>query len=248
MPAVLYEKEGDGSVAVVTLNRPEVLNAYNVEMRDALFESLEAVRDDPDVRVMVLQGNGRAFCSGGDIREFGTAPSPVGAREVRWRRDVWGTLWRLRKLTVAAVHGVAVGGGFEMALLCDQCIAASDARFALPEVGLGMIPGVGGTQTAPRLVGLGWGMELVVAARWLDAKAAQQLGMVNKIVPPHRLRSEALRCARRLARLPANLVAALKHAVQDGVDCSLSEGLALEKRCLGVGRHPVRTRNESERE
>jgi enoyl-CoA hydratase/carnithine racemase len=241
VPVVLYEKDGDGSVAVVTLNRPEVLNAYDVTMRDGLYECLEAVRDDPDVRVMVLQGNGRAFCTGGDIHEFGSAPSPVGAREVRWRRDVWGTLWRLPKITLAAVHGVAVGGGFEMALLCDQCIAATDARFALPEVGLGMIPGVAGTQTAPRLVGLGRGVDVVVAARWLDARTARRWGIAAKVVPPQRLRSEALRYARRLARLPSAAVAALKRAVNDGLDHSLVQGLDLEKRCERTLRDACRT-------
>jgi len=241
VPVVLYEKDGDGSVAIVTLNRPEVLNAYDVTMRDGLYECLEAVRDDPDVRVMVLQGNGRAFCTGGDIHEFGSAPSPVGAREVRWRRDVWGTLWRLPKITLAAVHGVAVGGGFEMALLCDQCIAATDARFALPEVGLGMIPGVAGTQTAPRLVGLGRGVDVVVAARWLDARTARRWGIAAKVVPPQRLRSEALRYARRLARLPSAAVAALKRAVNDGLDHSLVQGLDLEKRCERTLRDACRT-------
>src|SRR5262245_28533221 len=118
-PAVLYDKHD--SIAIVSLNRPEVLNAYNVAMRDALFETLQAVRDDSDVRVMILRGNGPAFCTGGDVREFGSAPSPVMARETRWRRDVWGLLRALPKPTIAAVHGYAVGGGFEMALLCDFC-------------------------------------------------------------------------------------------------------------------------------
>jgi len=229
--AVLYEKDEGGSVAIVTLNRPEVLNAYDVRMRDALFECLEAVRDDPDVRVMVLRGKGRAFCTGGDIREFGTAPSPVGAREVRWRRDVWGTLWELPKISIAAVHGLAVGGGFEMALLCDQCIAASDARFAVPEVGLGMIPGVAGTQTAPRLLGLGPALDLILGARWLDAKRARCLGIVTRVVAPRRLRHEALRQARRLARLSPQLVSALKRAVNGGLDRTLEQALELERKC-----------------
>jgi len=237
VPAVLYEKDRCGSVAVVTLNRPEVLNAYNVAMRDALYECLLAVRDDPDVRVMVLRGNGRAFSTGGDISEFGTAPSPVEAREVRWRRDVWGTLWSLPKISIAAVQGFAAGGGFEMALLCDQCIASSDARFGLPEVGLGMIPGVAGTQTAPRLFGLGRGLDVVMGARWLDARAARDIGFVTRVVAPHRLYSEALRYARRVARLPHPLVSALKHAVNDGLDRSLEQGLALEKQVGGQLRH-----------
>src|SRR5437879_1644616 len=139
--------ERDGEIARITLNRPHVLNAYNMEMRDDLHTALSAVRDDASLRVILLAGNGRAFCSGGDIREFGSAPSPVIAREVRWRRDVWGLLRSLRQPTIAAVHGHAAGSGCEMALLCDFRIAASDTRLSLPETGLGMIPGVVGTSS-----------------------------------------------------------------------------------------------------
>src|SRR5207302_393568 len=141
---IRYEKRG--SVAIVTLDRPEVLNAYDVAMRDDLYAALGAADVDPEVRALVLRGSGPAFSTGGDVREFGSAPSPFVARAVRWQRDVWGRLLGLRAATIAAVHGWAVGGGMEMALLCDLCVAAADARFALPETGLGMIPGVGGTQ------------------------------------------------------------------------------------------------------
>jgi enoyl-CoA hydratase/carnithine racemase len=223
---VLFEK--DGAVALVTLNRPDVLNAYNVAMRDALFEALQAVRDDPDVRVMILQGNGRAFCSGGDVAEFGTAPSPIVARETRWRRDVWGLLRSLPKLVVAAVHGSAVGSGFEMVLLCDVCIATPDARFALPETSLGMIPGVGGTQTAPRHLGIGRAVDMVLTGRPLDAQAAQRFGIVSEIVTTTRLRAAALKRARQLAAVPPILAVALKRSVNEGLDLSIEDGLALE--------------------
>ena len=233
-PAVLYEKAGP--VAVVSLNRPEVLNAYNVAMRDALFEALQSVRDDPDVRAMVLRGNGPAFSTGGDVTEFGTAPSPVAARDVRWRRDVWGLLRTLPKPAIAAVHGYTVGGGFEMALLCDLCLAAADARFCYPETGLAMLPGVAGTQTTPRLLGLGRGLDLVLTGRWLSASDAMELGIVARIVEPTGLRGAAIDLARRLCELPPALVAYTKRAVNDGLDCSLAEGLTLEKR-LGELNH-----------
>ena len=231
--AVLYELIDDGTVALITLNRPARLNAYDVAMRDALYEALTAVRDDAHVRVVIVRGNGRAFCTGGDIAEFGTAPSPTRAREVRWLRDVWGTLWNLPAVTIAAVHGFAVGGGFEMALLCDACIAASDARFSLPETGLGMIPGVGGTQTLPRLVGLSRAQDLVLTGGWLDARAAQRLGLVAEVVPPRRLLSAALAAARRVAAYDSQLVRRMKRAVKDGLDQPLQDGMALERR-LGV--------------
>jgi enoyl-CoA hydratase/carnithine racemase len=229
-PAVLYEKDASGRVAVVTLNRPHVLNAYDTEMRDGLHEALSAVRDDPEVRVMILRGAGRAFSTGGDVNEFGTAPSPCGAREIRWRRDVWGVLWGLPKLTLAAVHGLAVGGGFEMAMLCDRSIAATGTRFSLPETGLGMIPGVAGTQTLARLLGAGRAMDLVLSGRWLTAREAMRLGLVARTVPERRLLPAVLAEARRFARLDPPLVVRLKRAIHEGADRSLAEGLALERR------------------
>jgi enoyl-CoA hydratase/carnithine racemase len=225
--------ERDGAVASVVLNRPEVLNAYNTEMRDELYAAFSMLREDETVRAMVLSGAGRAFCSGGDIREFGTAPSPVAAREVRWRRDVWGCLRSLPQLTVAAVHGHATGSGMEMALLCDFRIAASDAAFSLPETGLGMIPGVVGTQTAPRAIGLGRALDLVLTGRRIDARRAQRIGMVGQVVAPSRLRAETDRLARRLAKIDGRLASALKLLVWRGLDLSLEAALAKERAVAG---------------
>jgi len=225
---VLYDK--DGSVAIVSLNRPHVLNAYDVAMRDALYETLGAVRDDPEVGAMILRGNGPAFCTGGDVREFGSAPSPVMARDVRWRRDVWQLLRSLPQVTVAAVQGYAVGGGFEMALLCDLCIAAEDARFAYPETGLAMIPGVAGTQTTPRALGLGRALDLILTGRWLSAAEAYRLGIVARVVRRKTLHATAVDLARRVCAVPASLVARAKRAVHDGLELSLADGLALEGR------------------
>jgi enoyl-CoA hydratase/carnithine racemase len=226
--SVLYDK--DGPVAIVSLNRPHVLNAYNVAMRDALYETLGAVRDDPEVGAMLLRGNGPAFCTGGDVREFGSAPSPVMAREARWRRDVWHLLRSLPQPTIAAVHGYAVGGGFEMALLCDLCIVADDARFAYPETGLGMIPGVAGTQTTARAFGLGRALDLILTGRWLSAAEAYRLGLATRVVPRNTLHATAIDLARRVSALPASLVARVKRAVRDGLDLSLPDSLALEGR------------------
>ena len=136
------------------MNRPRVMNAYNVLMRDELFVTLEAVRDDPDVRVAVISGAGeRAFCAGADLTEFGTAPSQAVARQVRWERDIWGLFLALGKPLVAAMRGYVIGSGVEIACLCDIRIAADDAQFAMPEVALGMIPAAGGTQTLRRVDG-----------------------------------------------------------------------------------------------
>ncbi len=240
--AVLFELLDDGQIAVVTLNRPERRNAYDTAMRDAFEGILTAVRDDPGVRAMILHGNGPAFSTGGDVAEFGSAPSPLRAREVRWLRDVWGTLWTLPAVTIAAVHGYAVGGGFEMALLCDQCIAAADARFALPETGLGMIPGVGGTQTLARLAGTGRALHHALSGAWLDAKAACELGLVARVVAQKRLFPAALAAARRAARLDPGLVRRCRRAVREGADLPLAAGLALERRLAAAGApYPVRS-------
>ena len=240
MRAVLYNVAG--TVATISLNRPEVLNAYNVEMRDDLFEALNAARDDPAVRAVVLQGNGRAFCSGGDVREFGSAPSPVRARDVRFQRDVWGTLKALPMPTIASVHGCAVGSGFEMAMLCDFCVATDDAYFALPETGMAMIPGVAGTQTAARLTGLGRALDLVLTGRRLSASEAARLGLVQRVVPPNALRDAVAAFVNRLAVIEPDLVARTKRAVNEGLDLPLADALAFEARL--AGREPFDRRME----
>jgi enoyl-CoA hydratase len=219
-----------GPVAVVTLDRPKSLNAYNVAMRDDLFAVLGAIDEDPDVRVLVLRGAGRAFSSGGDLQEFGSAPSPVVARAVRFQRDVWGRLLSVRAATLAAVHGHAVGGGMEMMLLCDLCIAASDARFALPETALGMIPGVAGTQTLPRAVGLARALDLTLTGRTIDARAAFRMGLVHRVVAPSRLVATAMTLARRLARIEPGLVHVMRRCIRAAHDMPLADGLALERR------------------
>lgn len=227
---ILFER--DGAVARVTLDRPEVLNAYNMAMRDDLFTAFSAARDDPTLRVLVLRGAGRAFCSGGDIREFGTAPSPVVAREVRWRRDVWGLLRSLPQITLAAIHGHAAGSGMEMALLCDLRIAASDALFSLPETGLGMIPGVVGTQTAPRTIGTGRALAMVLAGQTFGAREALGIGLVGRVTATRRLEAAVAKLARRIAAIDGELLAAVKELVSRGGDLPIEAALARERLVL----------------
>jgi enoyl-CoA hydratase/carnithine racemase len=225
---VLFELR-DG-IAWVTLNRPEQLNAYNVAMRDDLYAALTAIHDDPGIRAMVLTGAGRAFSTGGDLTEFGTAPSPIVARWVRFRRDVWGWMRRLPIPSIAAIHGLTVGGGLEMALLCDLTVAADDTRICLPETGLGMIPGVAGTQTASRRIGVGRALDLCLTGRWIDAKEALLVGLVAEVVPGSKLSRTAHALALALGALPRELIAMAKVAVWDGLDLPLDQGLKLEQR------------------
>ncbi len=226
--AVLYEKRN--GIAWVTLNRPDKYNAYNVEMRDAMYETLSAIHEDPEVKAMVLRGAGAAFSTGGDVSEFGQAPSPIAARWIRFRRDVWGRLKSLPIPTVAAVHGFTVGGGMEMALLCDIAIAADDARFCLPETGLGMVPGVAGTQTAPRRMKFGWALDMCITGRWIDAPTALFVGLVAKVVPRKALDRVAYSCAEKMSRMPRAATAIAKLAVWEGLDGTMAQGLELESR------------------
>ncbi len=226
---VLYSKSG--AVAHILLNRPEVLNAYNVQMRDELFLTLEAVRDDPDVRVAVISGAGeRAFCAGADLTEFGSAPSQVIARQVRWERDIWGLFLSLRKPLIAAMRGYVIGSGVEIACLSDIRIAADDAQFAMPEVALGMIPAAGGTQTLRRVVGASKALEMVLTNRRIGAEEARRIGLVHSIVPADALTQEAEEIAQRLATLNPNALALTKRAVLEGMDMPLAAALELERR------------------
>ncbi len=225
---LLFEKDDHG-IAWLTLNRPAVLNAVNLPMRDALWSALLAVRDDPEVRVAVLRGaGGRAFSSGADVSEFGTAPSYVEARRARQERDVWGLMLALTKLLVAAIHGFAYGAGCEMALCCDLRIASDDARFALPEVTLGYMPSAGGTQLLPRTIGAGIAREMILGGEPIDAATALRCGLVNRVVPPVRLEPETTAIARRLAAQPERALRAAKEAMRRGADLPLDDGLRLE--------------------
>lgn len=222
--------ERDERIVRLTLDRPEVLNAYDRAMRDAIFAALEWLHAAPDVSVLVVRGNGRAFSTGGDLAEFGTAPSPVRARDVRRQRDVWRLWSTLPCVSIAAVHGHAVGGGLEMALLCDLIVCAHDARFALPETGLGLVPGVGGTQTLPRAIGAGRAAAMLLAGDVVDGRAAARVGLAQWSVPARRLHATADAFAHRVALLDPALVRAAKACVQRGSDLTLAQGLGLERR------------------
>ena len=222
--------ERDERVVTLTFDRPDVLNAYDRAMRDAVFGALEWLHAEPEVSVLVVRGNGRAFSTGGDLSEFGTAPSPVRAREIRRQRDVWRLWSTLPCVSIAAVHGHAVGGGLEMALLCDLIVCAHDARFALPETGLGLVPGVGGTQTLPRAIGAGRAAEVLLAGAARDGRTAARIGLAQRSVPATRLRATADRLARRVAALDPALVRAATACVQRGSDLPLADGLGLERR------------------
>ncbi|HJX13684.1 MAG TPA: enoyl-CoA hydratase-related protein, partial [Dehalococcoidales bacterium] len=186
-------------------------------------------RDDPEIEVVILKGAGeKAFCAGADLTEFLTAPSPVIARQARWERDVWGLFLSLEQPLIAALHGYVLGSGIEMALCCDIRLASDDARFGLPEPGLGIIPAAGGSQTLSRTVGRAAALEMLMSGRWLTAEEARRLKLVNRIVPRADLLPEADSIAEKIKSYPQTAVRYAKQAVVRGLDLPLAAGLELE--------------------
>jgi enoyl-CoA hydratase len=225
---IIYEKIN--GVAYITLNRPRALNAYNIRMRDELYEVLGAVRDDIEIKVIILKGAGeKAFCAGADLTEFLTAPPPVFARRARFGRDVWGRFLSIDKPFIAAMHGYVLGSGIEMALCCDIRLASEDARFGLPEPGLGIIPAAGGSQTLPRTVGRAAALDMLMSGRWLTADEAWKIKLVNRVVSRDNLLTEAEKLAERIKSHDSRAVRYAKQAVVRGLDLTLDEGLKLEE-------------------
>jgi enoyl-CoA hydratase/carnithine racemase len=225
---VLYE-DRDG-IAWLTLNRPKVLNALNLQMRDDLWSILDAIELDSDARVVVFRGAGASFSAGADITEFGTAPSYTEARRARLDRDVWGRMLHFEKPLIAAIHGYALGAGCELSLLCDFRIASADARLGLPEARLAYIPTAGGSQTLPRTIGRGRGLDMALSAEPIDAQRALEYGLVHSVVPAAELMPAADALARRLLAQPASALRLAKRALVEGGELPLASALQLERR------------------
>jgi enoyl-CoA hydratase/carnithine racemase len=223
---VLYEVAG--GVATLTLNRPQAHNALDLRMRDDLWALLDVVEADDDVLVVLLRGAGPSFCSGADLNDFGTSGSYVEARRGRQERDLWGRLAYFEKPLVASLHGYALGAGLEMSLLSDFRIASEDAMLGLPEVGLGYLPSAGGTQSLPRLIGPGRGLDMILTGDPISATRALEYGIIRRVVPQEALATEALALAQRLANLSPRAVRLTKRAVLRGLDLNPEQGLQLE--------------------
>jgi enoyl-CoA hydratase len=224
---ILLEQQ-DG-VATITLNRPDVLNAQNNPMRLELVDAFSRLRGDGAARVIVVTGAGeRAFSAGADIREFLEPPVPTRFREERKRLDYRGEMDRCPQPIIAAIRGYALGGGLELALACDIRIAAEDAQLGLTEINLGIIPGGGGTQRLPRLVGRGKALEMILTGARIPAVEALRIGLVERVVPAAELMKATRELARSIAdRAPIALRYA-KEAVVSGLELPLRDGLRLE--------------------
>jgi enoyl-CoA hydratase/carnithine racemase len=238
---VIYEK--NDSIAWVTLNRPQALNAFNVRMRDDLYEVLTAIKVDDEVRVVVFKGAGdKAFCAGADLKEFLTAPSAVKARRIRAVRDLWRLFLSLPQPLIAALHGYVLGSGIEIALFCDIRIASPDVIFGFPEVGLGILPAAGGTQTLPRAIGLSGALDMLLTGRRFGGEEALNRGLVNQLIPRDTLLQVSEEMARTIASYDPVAVRNAKQAVVRGSDLSLDQGLELESR-LAAETRSVRSTN-----
>jgi enoyl-CoA hydratase/3-hydroxyacyl-CoA dehydrogenase len=215
-------------IATITMNRPEAMNALNEKVLRELKEAIAQVRDDPDVRVVIITGEGPAFIAGADIRAM-MAKNLIEIREfTQFGHGVLHDIERLEKPVIAAINGFALGGGLELALACDIRLASTDARMGFPEVGLGIFPGLGGTQRTTWLVGKGRACELIFTGDPIGATEAADMGLVNRAVPPRQLMAEARRLATRIARQGPIAVGRAKTAINQALQAGLDAGLAFE--------------------
>jgi enoyl-CoA hydratase/carnithine racemase len=224
MAVVNYEKEG--RIAIMTLNRPEALNALSAELSAELREVMVDFRDDPDLWVAIITGAGdRAFSAGADIKGFRPGPreeQPGQPREIVRADKIW-------KPFIAAIHGYCLGGGLELAMTCDIRIAADDSQFGQPEINIGFLPGGGGTQRLPRFVPRAMAAEILLTGDRIDAETALRIGLISRVVPRDKLMSTAKEMANTICTKAPLGVRACKEAMIRGIELPLEEGLALER-------------------
>jgi len=221
--------ETRGKVGLITLNRPKALNALSPDLMRELGEALTDFEANDDIGVIVVTGNEKAFAAGADIKVM----KDWGYMDV-YKADYitaeWETINSVRKPVIAAVAGYALGGGCELAMMCDFILAADTAKFGQPEINLGVLPGAGGTQRLPRFVGKSKAMEMVLTGRMMDAAEAERCGLVSRVVPPERLLEEAIKTAEKICELSLPVVMLAKEAVNRAFETTLSEGVRFERR------------------
>jgi enoyl-CoA hydratase len=228
---MIYENiivETHGRVGLVRLNRPKALNALNSALIDELDAALGRLEADPGIGALVLTGSDRAFAAGADIKEM----QPKSYMEAYLEDFItsWEAVSRLRKPILAAVAGFALGGGCELAMMCDFILAADNAKFGQPEIKLGVIPGAGGTQRLTRFVGKSKAMEMCLTGRTMDAAEAERAGLVSRVIPAAQLLEEALKVAAAIAALSAPSVMIAKECVNRAYETTLAEGVRFERR------------------
>ena len=225
--------EKKGPVGIVTMNRPEALNALDRQVLEDLNAVLDQVEADPEILVAVVTGAGRSFVAGADIGQMSGFTAVEGKAFGAYGNGVFLKLENLTKPTIAAVNGFALGGGCELSMACDIRIASEKAKFGQPEVGLGITPGFGGTQRLARLVGMGMAKQLLYTARNIDAAEALRIGLVNAVIPQAELLDAALKMAGQIAKNAPIAVRACKKAVNEGMQVSIDKAVEIEEKLFG---------------
>jgi enoyl-CoA hydratase len=219
----------DGPIGIVTLNRPQALNALNTALMDELTQAIDIFEADPVIRCVILTGSEKAFAAGADITEMKGKTFAEAYKEDFITKN-WERVARARKPVIAAVAGFALGGGCELAMMCDFIIAADNAKFGQPEINLGIGPGAGGTQRLTRAIGKAKAMEMCLTGRMMDAGEAERAGLVARVVPLAELMAEAMKAARKIASASVPAVLMIKESIARADETPLSEGLRFERR------------------
>lgn len=226
--------ESATGVGVLTVNRPEQMNALNRRVLEDLTAAVDMLAADPEIRVLVITGKGpKAFVAGADVAEMESFDQAMASEFARFGQSVFGKIEACPKPSIAAVNGYALGGGCELALACDIRIAAKNARFGQPEVGLGIIPGFGGTQRLARVVGRAAAMDLILSGRMVDADEALRVGLVSRVVPEGEALTEAMLFAQEIMKKSPYALGQAKKAILGGLALSLEDGLRLEETIFG---------------
>src|SRR3954462_2191925 len=225
----LIQVEQKGRVGLITLNRPKQLNALNPQLMQELGVALQAFDAHDDVGAIVITGNEKACAAGADIGVMKDY-SYMDAFKADYITRDWEHIRRIRKPVIAAVAGYALGGGNELAMMCDIVIAADNAKFGQPEVNLGVMPGAGGTQRLPRYTSKAKAMDLCLTARMMDAQEAERAGLVSRVVPPEKLMEEALGVAAKIAAYSLRVVMMIKESINRAYESALAEGILFERR------------------
>ncbi len=234
MSDVLLVEKLDGYVALVTFNRPDKMNALNLEVRRALFAALAELREDDEVRVVVLTGAGeKAFIAGADIGEF-EGMAPVAQYRAMQKGNIFSAMEEFPKPIIAMINGSCLGGGCELSMACDIRVASSRAKLGQPEINLGLIPGGGGTQRLPRLVGEGQAMKMIMTGEIISASEAHRIGLVEKVFEPENLREATLEMARTIASRSPIALQAAKESILAARRMPMDEGLKFERAWFGL--------------
>lgn len=229
---LLWKKEGN--IGILSINRPDALNALNSQVLEELYGAIDIISQDDDVHVLILTGEGRSFVAGADIGEMKDL-NPIKAREFAERGiATFRKIELMEKPVIAAVNGFALGGGCELSMCCDIRIASTKAKFGQPEVGLGITPGFAGTQRLSRLVGIGIAKELIFTCDIIGADEAYRIGLVNKVVPPEELIDTAMEMAKKIVQKSQIAVRYAKTAINRGIETDLETGMAIEKDLFGL--------------